>query len=57
MSDVFSRDPWNSQTTLALVVFAQLRKYATIVRGLCAAVRGLGTTLATIFPERKWRQI
>ncbi len=26
--------------TLTLVVFGQLRKYATIVRGLCAAVRG-----------------
>ena len=40
MADVFSRGPWDFQTTLTLAVFAQLRKYATIVRGLCAAVRG-----------------
>ena len=40
MSDVFSRGAWEAQTTLSLVVLAQLRKYATIVRGFGAAVRG-----------------
>jgi hypothetical protein len=37
--DVFSRGAWEFPTTPALIVFAQLRKYATIAYEASTAVR------------------
>jgi len=59
MSDVFSRGPWDSQTTLALVVFAQtsLRRAADLFEQLLSVLRpdifaGVSAVLRNTFWNR-----